>query len=64
MARISDWGKWHHAPSKKNTSNRGPENPKISEAAEIFNGFTAQFTQIFTQTRGNKRTLKTITESK
>ena len=64
MARISKWGKWYHALSKKNTSNRRLENPKFSKAVEISNGFTTQFTQIFTQTRRIKRTVKATTESK
>ena len=33
---------------RKNTSNRRLENPKISKAVEIFDGFTTQLTQIFT----------------
>ena len=63
VARISDWGRRHRASSKKNTSDKGPENPKISKAVEVFNGFNAQFTQIFAQARGSKRTIKTITKS-
>ena len=64
MAWISNWGKWYNALSKKNTSNRRLENPKILKAVEIFDGFTTQLTQIFTQTRRIKRTVKAISESK
>ena len=49
MAWILNWGKWYNAFSKKNTSNRRLENPKISKAVEIFDGFTSQPTQIFTK---------------
>ena len=64
MAWISNWGKWYNALSKKNSSNRRLENPKISKAVEILDGFATQLTQIFTQTRRVKRTVKATTEPK